>query len=142
MSLKSQLETLLLKYADNGHTTDSFYNEVRDLVIAPRPIKPTIGDPKGEKGIVRKITDFYQNCFQDEYHAKPTWDGRIIKLVKADIARLGDETLGELIELFFESPPAWVKINGTGMGYNVFHTQIDGLLEKRRRSKTFAGARR
>ena len=81
----------------------------------------------------RLITDYYQGLFVEEYQAKPTWDGRILKLVDADIARLGSDLLGELIQSFFEYPPPFVKEKQTGKGYNVFHSQIDTLLERRSR---------
>jgi len=87
-----------------------------------------------KENLVRRITDYYQELFMEEYDgAKPTWDGKIIKLVKADINRLGDERLGGLIQLFFEDPTLFVKKNGTGMGYNIFHSQIDCLLERKAR---------
>ena len=86
-----------------------------------------------KENTVRKITDYYQELFVEEYDAKPTWDGKIMKLVHSDVARLGDALLGKLIQLFFEEPTPFVKQNGTGMGWNIFHSQIDGLLERRRR---------
>ncbi len=102
-----------------------------------KKVKETLSSPSvptKKDNLVRKITDYYQELFMEEYDgAKPTWDGKIIKLVKADIARLGDERLGGLIQLFFEDPTLFVKKNGTGMGYNIFHSQIDCLLEKRAR---------
>lgn len=82
-------------------------------------------------GLVRKITDYYQSLYSEEFPGfKPTWDGKTIKLVKADIARMGDERLGELIQLFFEEPPSFVTKNETGLGYNSFHGQIDSLIMK------------
>ena len=87
-------------------------------------------------GLVRKITDYYQSLFEEEYPGfKPTWDGKIIKLVKGDLGRMGDEHLGRLIQLFFEDPGPFVKTNGTGMGYNIFHSQIDRLIEKQARAE-------
>ena len=82
-----------------------------------------------------EITDYYQELFVKEYGAKPTWDGRIMKLVDADLARLGADLLGELIWLFFDRPTSFVEKNGTGKGYNIFHCQIDTLLERRTRMK-------
>jgi phage replication O-like protein O len=103
----------------------------------PKPVKipkAVARDLKRAK-VCKGITDYYQQLFLEEYGAKPTWDGRVMKLVHADIARLGDQLLGELIQLFFEDPTAFVKNNGTGMGYNIFHSQIDCLLEKRVRKQ-------
>jgi hypothetical protein len=102
----------------------------------PKPVKMTPAMRKLEKrdNIARKITDYYQKLFVEEYGAKPAWDGKIIKLVKADIARLGDSMLGSLIQIFFENPTSFVTKQETGMGYNIFHSQIDALLEKRRRA--------
>ena len=91
-------------------------------------------------GVVRRITDYYQSLFTEEYPGfKPTWDGKIIKLVKADIARMGDEHLGELIQLFFEEPPDFVKKNGTGLGYNIFHSMIDRLIDVKSKRERRAG---
>jgi len=101
----------------------------------PKPMKiprQTVKAIKKEN-TVRKITDYYQELFVEEYGAKPTWDGKIMKLVHADVARLGDALLGKLIQLFFEDPGSFVEKNGTGLGYNIFHSQIDRLLEKRSR---------
>jgi Bacteriophage replication protein O len=97
--------------------------------------KETLHSPKAHAdNLTRSITDYYQSLFVEEYQCKPTWDGKIMKLVKADISRLGDVLLGELIQIFFEDPGAFVTRNGTGMGYNIFHSQIDALLEKKRRA--------
>lgn len=97
--------------------------------------KETLHSPKAHaENLTRSITDYYQSLFEEEYQCKPTWDGKIMKLVKADISRLGDVLLGGLIQLFFEDPGPFVKKNGTGMGYNIFHSQIDALLEKKRRA--------
>ena len=38
-TLRRDLETILLKYANNGHDTDPFYREVRDAVTAQRAVK-------------------------------------------------------------------------------------------------------
>jgi len=94
--------------------------------------RKTLGSPEAHPEI-RKVTDYYQELFTHDYGTKPTWDGKIIKLVKADVARLGVELLNELVWFFFEYPPEFVKKNATGMGYNIFHSMIDGLLEKKRR---------
>jgi hypothetical protein len=101
----------------------------------PKPMKIPRQTAKAIKkeNTVRKITDYYQELFVEEYEAKPTWDGKIMKLVHADVARLGDGLLGKLIQIFFEDPGSFVEKNGTGLGYNIFHSQIDRLLEKRSR---------
>lgn len=96
-----------------------------------------VSDDGIQKGDVRQITDFYQRSYQYEYRyteakdAKPDWNGKIVKLVKADIKRLGVELLGQLIEDFFADKPAWVVQNGTGLGYNVFHSCLDKLIERK-----------
>jgi hypothetical protein len=102
----------------------------------PKPIKRSKAAQKALKKAseVREITDYYQRLFVDEYHVKPTWDGKIMKLVNADYSRMGADLLGELIQLFFEEPGTFVKKQATGMGYNIFHSQIDSLLERRARS--------
>jgi len=111
---------------------------------APPILKLVESAQKAEKRVakqseIRSFTDYYQSLFQTDYGgAKPTWDGKIMKLVKADIARLGGTLLKELTWLFFEYPPAFVEERATGMGYNIFHSVLDSLLEKKRR---FDGAR-
>jgi len=110
-------------------------NEEEHLKSLPSPRAQAKTDALMGTGVIRKITDYYQDLFLEEYPGcKPTWDGKTIKLVKADISRMGDEHLGALIQLFFEQPPDFVKKNGTGFGYNIFHSQIDHLLEKERRA--------
>jgi hypothetical protein len=109
------------------------------MADAPPILKVAGSDQKDEKRVakqseIRSFTDYYQSLFQTDYHgAKPTWDGKIMKLVKADIARLGGTLLKELAWLFFEYPPAFVEERVTGMGYNIFHSVLDSLLEKKRR---------
>ena len=48
---------------------------------------------------------------------------------------MGDDLLGELIQLFFEKKTDFVMDKETGMPYGVFQSQIDHLLEVRRRSR-------
>lgn len=112
---------------ETGDTKETLQKKVKET------LSPASAERKGKNAEVKEITDYYQRLFLEEYEAKPTWDGRIMKLVRADLARLGAETLGGLIQLFFEYPGQFVTKNETGMGYNIFHSQIDALLERRRR---------
>jgi hypothetical protein len=90
--------------------------------------------PKRDEKEVREFTDYYQDLFMEDYDgAKPTWDGKVMKLVRADISRLGVTLLADLTRMFFEDPGEFVLRNETGKGYNVFHSQIDHLLERRAR---------
>lgn len=81
----------------------------------------------------RRITDYYQERFVEKLGAKPTWDGRIMKLLDSDLSRLGVELLGNLVESFFDKPTDFIIKAHPGLGYNVFHSQIDALLERRSR---------
>jgi len=87
----------------------------------------------------REITDYYQELYLEEHKGtefegiKPPWDGKIMKLVYADLHRFGVEVLGDLVHDFFEYKPGFVTKNETGLGYNVFHSLTDGLLERKRR---------
>jgi phage replication O-like protein O len=120
----------------SSKSEDTKESEINKKQTLQPPSAPASLPTKAEKKerVVKSITDYYQKLFVDEYGAKPAWDGKIIKLVKADIARLGDSMLGSLIQIFFENPTSFVTKQETGMGYNIFHSQIDALLEKRRRA--------
>jgi hypothetical protein len=121
----------------NGHLTSLTLNNLTlNTLHSPEkaPLPHLVKKERKDKD-VREFTDYYQELFMGEYEgAKPTWDGKIMKLVRADIGRLGVEVLGSLVQVFFEEPTDFVQKNGTGMGYNIFHSQIDGLLERRRRT--------
>ena len=96
--------------------------------------KEHIDDARKKKNRERRlITDYYQERFVEEFKAKPTWDGRILKLVDADLSRLGVDLLGELVQSFFDKPTDFIVKAHPGKGYNVFHSQIDALLERRSR---------
>jgi hypothetical protein len=85
--------------------------------------------------LIRSIIAYYQKKYTETYHVRPGWGAKEHELVKRDLTRVGwdDEMLAGLIADFFEEPGAFVEKKGAGMGYNVFHSQIDALLERRHR---------
>jgi len=116
-------------------------NHLLALVPQSPKYKKVKALPDARSAEIRKLTDYYQEQFLHEYEgtevegAKPTWDGKIMKLVHADFNRLGAKLLGELIYDFFEYKTGFVTQKETGLGYNVFHSQIDVLLERRGKRK-------
>ena len=125
--------------SDNPSSIDPSSND--SLLSASAPSKKPsakVKDPEFEK-TVRSLTDHYQALYMDEYKGvKPLWKRGIVDLVRDDLRRFGGvkgaQELGDLMTEFFENPGTFVTRNGTGMGYNIFHSQIDALLEKKRRA--------
>jgi hypothetical protein len=70
MTLKKEIESILLKYAGNGHSTDVFYLEVKEAVTRPRPTtKRQTVYLDFEAGMWRGITQEYIGELQDCYPA-------------------------------------------------------------------------
>jgi hypothetical protein len=97
----------------------------------PKPKKR----PKASEHVLieSRIIDYYQKLYMEDHAgAKPNWGAKERLLVRGDLSRMGwdDERLAALIEDFFDEPGEFVERKGAGMGYNVFHSQIDALLER------------
>ena len=115
-----------------GPNTKELNTKELNILTPSKPKKTK--DPEFEKQVLI-ITDYYRDVYmQDHDGIKPEWGVKNTQLVRGDMRRLGKEILAELIWRFFEHGTTWVKKNETGMGYNVFHSQIDALLEKKRRA--------
>lgn len=82
---------------------------------------------------MREAIGFYQDLYTLKTGIKPAWDGKIVKLLKADLGRFSLEVWRGLVNQFFASPPDFVVKNDTGFGYNIFHSMIEKLVYKRAR---------
>lgn len=121
------------EYQEEDHSLQS--PSAPAITTDPKPVKIPKDTAKALKKAneSRELTDYYQELFVEDFGAKPTWDGKAMKLVKADLARLGLDLLADLVKSFFEDPGDFVERNGTGLGYPIFHSQIDSLLMRRSR---------
>ena len=63
---------------------------------------------------------------------KPEWGKKQGFLLKRDLLRIGKEDLKKCMDLFFEDKVnkvvKFVKDDGAGYTYGVFHSQLDSLL--------------
>jgi hypothetical protein len=105
----------------------------------PIPSSLTSTLPTKSRASALPITDLYQDLYLAHYKdtssegVKPDWNGKIMKLVHSDMNRFRNVDLHlELIRDFFEHTPDYVSEKRMGMGYNIFHSWIDSLLERKR----------
>jgi hypothetical protein len=116
MTLKKELESILLKYAGNGHSTDVFYLEVKEAVTRPRVVE------KKERSI------FYD------------YDAKVWKLTNEYIAFLtecydGVDVMGELYKM-----KGWLSSHPRKINFKAFIT--NWLAKSQGRSTAFSDSRR
>jgi hypothetical protein len=76
----------------------------------------------------KDCTSHFFELYESREKVKPEWGGKQAQLLKTDLARFKDDGnyLKALMDVFFSRPPDFAA--KVGMGYNVFHSQIDGLI--------------
>jgi hypothetical protein len=99
---------------------------------APPAREPPPSKKKSSEQAV--LTTLFFEKYRGHLGVKPAWGAKEGALLKRDIARLGAERLGQLVNCFFgDCPPVVERFAGkAGRGYNVFHSQIDKLLADER----------
>ncbi len=78
--------------------------------------------------IHKDCTSHFFSLYEAREKVKPEWGGKQGELLKKDLIRFkGDGAyLKRLMDVFFSKPPDFAA--KAGLGYNVFHSQIDGLI--------------
>ena len=117
------------KIGNSTETVKELYNNCKGTVTETVNTKETLKETTKEPlPHIREAIGFYSKLYTEKTGIKPAWEGRLVKLLKADLTRLSAPEWKELVESFFRSPPDFVTKNSTGFAYNIFHSQIDRMV--------------
>jgi len=107
------------------------YNNCKGTVTETVNTKETLKENSKEILLPsREAIGYYQNLYIQKTGIKPSWDGKAVKLLKIDLGRLELAKWKSLVDAFFRAPTEFVKKFDTGYAYNIFHCQIEKLVQK------------